>query len=103
MVVVLTLEGSILNTPKPRQYVGCEYSDPAPGCNAGQSLLGAGFAVSELISTDDDCNQTCDFRYRSGEQGLHCSEARVKGRPAGLSVQGSRHEQEKQKGSIRAW
>ena len=47
--------------------------------NAGESLLRAGFAVSELIAAKNNSNEAGDFGDRPCEQGLHGGKACVKG------------------------
>ena len=42
-------------------------------------LLDSRFAMGELVAADHDGDQTCNFRNRAGEQGLHCGEAGIEG------------------------
>jgi hypothetical protein len=43
-------------------------------------LLGSRLAMSELVATNHDCDQTCDLRNRAGEERLHCGESGIERR-----------------------
>ena len=59
--------GTELYAPEPTQNIHCENGNARSRSDSGERLLRAGFAVSEAVAADDDGNQTCDFRDRSGE------------------------------------
>jgi hypothetical protein len=63
--------------PEPTQDIHGENGNSCSGGHAGQRLFCAGFTVGETVSADHDCNQTCDLRNGSGEEGLDCVKAGV--------------------------
>jgi hypothetical protein len=73
--------------PKPGQNIRREHGNSGAGCHASQRSLGARFSVGELVSADNDRNQTGDPRYRAGEQVLKSLEACVKRCPLRMSCQ----------------
>ena len=72
--------GFRLHAPKPGQNVGGKHGNPRAGCDAGQGLLSTRFAMRELVAADHDCDQTCHFGDRAGEERLHCGESGIERR-----------------------
>ena len=91
--------GFRLHTPKPGQNVGGKHGNSRAGCDAGQGLLGARFAVRELVAADHDGDQTCHLGNRAGEEGLHCGEAGIERRLR----EGKRREEDQQGEEAKAW
>ncbi len=59
-----------LYAPEPTQDIHRKYRNARSGGNASERLFSTGFAVRESVAADHDCNQTCNFRNGSGEEGL---------------------------------
>ena len=72
------------DAPEPSQDVRCENGYSSACGNAGESLLRAGFAVGELVTTKNNSNEAGDFCNCPGKQGLHGGEAPLRAaRPTG--------------------
>jgi hypothetical protein len=101
MVEVVGLRTRGSDSPEPGQDIRGENGDASARSNAGESLLRAGIAVSELIADKNNSNEAGDFGDRPCEQGLHGGKACVKGSAAHLRVRGGRHQQKKQEDRLR--
>ena len=69
--------GRSLNAPEPAQDIDGENGNACSGGNAGERLLGAGFAMGETVAADDDSNQTGNLSDSAGEKALNGGKAGV--------------------------
>jgi hypothetical protein len=68
--VEVTVTGVALYAPKPTQDIHGENGDARAGGNTGQRLFCGGFAVREAVASDNDCDQTRNFRNGASEKVL---------------------------------
>src|SRR5579863_10476242 len=73
-----------LYAPQPTQYIRRRHGNASAGCDSGERLLRAGFAVREAVSADDNSDQARDLCHGSGEKRLEGIKARVERTPLGL-------------------